>query len=311
MRLRRPFVVASAVAACLAYPALAAATGALASPTNTPAAGPWSLAPGEYYSEVSGSAFTAASDYDDGGHRVLLPTTLQQRAARWYSELGWKKRWSVSFELPMISNAVRSGPVASESQAGFEDFGFGLRYRLHNGASASALQLGWEAPMGYNYRLDVPPGDGLQKLSASLQFGGPAGRGGFWQLGAGYRYDYLTIGGRAKAPADAAAPTADQDWSDHVTLNAAYALWLGHLQVAGLYGGDLPLNTGRPEKVTQHAVGPRFTYRVDERLDVFAGSWHTPAGKNDLHVDEFYAGLAFKSTKLNRLQGFLGNDSRP
>ena len=33
--------------------------------------------------------------------------------------------------------------------------------------------------------------------------------------------------------------------------------------------------------------------------------------RNDLHVDEFYAGLAFKSTKLNRLQGFLGNDSRP
>ena len=47
------------------------------------------------------------------------------------------------------------------------------------------------------------------------------------------------------------------------------------------------------------------------RLDVFAGSWHTPSGRNTLALDQYYAGLAWKSTKLNRLQGFLGGDARP
>jgi hypothetical protein len=47
---------------------------------------------------------------------------------------------------------------------------------------------------------------------------------------------------------------------------------------------------------------------VDSRVDAFGGSWHTPGGRNSLHYDQFYAGIAFKTTKLGRLQGFLGSD---
>jgi hypothetical protein len=63
--------------------------------------------------------------------------------------------------------------------------------------------------------------------------------------------------------------------------------------------------------VASHLAGARFTYRVDSRLDAFAGSWHSPAGEHVLHLDRFYAGLAWKSTKLGRQQGFLGSDRRP
>jgi hypothetical protein len=62
---------------------------------------------------------------------------------------------------------------------------------------------------------------------------------------------------------------------------------------------------------TAHTVGPEIRYRVDDRLDVIAGSNHTAGGHHVDHVDEFYAGIAFRQTKLNRLQGFLGNLSRP
>jgi hypothetical protein len=58
--------------------------------------------------------------------------------------------------------------------------------------------------------------------------------------------------------------------------------------------------------VTQTIVGPRFTYRVDERMDVFGGSWHTANGENVLHENYYYFGIAWKHTSLDRLAGALG-----
>ena len=51
-------------------------------------------------------------------------------------------------------------------------------------------------------------------------------------------------------------------------------------------------------------------YRVDERLDLFGGSWHTPSGETVLHKNQLYLGLSFKQTRLDRSPGFLGG-SRP
>jgi hypothetical protein len=52
-------------------------------------------------------------------------------------------------------------------------------------------------------------------------------------------------------------------------------------------------------------------WRVDDRLDLTAGSWSTAMARNNLHYDQFYVALAFKQTKLNRLQGFLGGTKAP
>ncbi len=314
MRLRRHIAAAPAAVAMVALCAIAAAAGPLASPTNFPASGPWSLAPGEYYTELSGSSFSTASAFDDDSKRAAIDGKVEQRAFRTYTELGWKPHLSVQLSLPFVTNAVRGAASGSETMTGLEDIGIGLRWKLANGAHAAALQFRWEAPTAYNTHLPLPVGDGLQKLSASLQLGGAMGRHAFWQLGGGYRYDYKSIASRQSGTlaASPGTPTpGERDWSDHVTVNAAYAFWLGGLQVAGLYGGDFPVSTGRGYEIMAHAAGPRFTYRVDERLDTFAGSWHTPAGRNTPHLDEYYAGVAWKLTKLNRLQGFLGGDKRP
>lgn len=313
MRLRRHIAAASAAAAMIALSAISAAAASTMSLAYSPDASPWSLAPGEYYTELSGSSFAASSYYDAAGDRIGLPGKVQQRAFRSYTELGWKKSLSVQLSMPLVTNTVR-GASSSASLTGLEDFAFGLRYKLTNGATASAVQLRWEAPSGYNSKLVVPAGDGRQKLSASLQLGGAAGKGGFWQLGGGYRYDYVAVAGREageKIYGEITATDTKHDWADHATFNAAYARWFGKLQVAGLYDGAFHVTTGRDYKVFAQAAGPRFTYRVDERVGAFAGSWHTPSGRNTPHYDEYYAGIAWRSTKLTRLQGFLGGDKRP
>ena len=53
-------------------------------------------------------------------------------------------------------------------------------------------------------------------------------------------------------------------------------------------------------------AGARFTYRVDERMDVFAGSSHVFSGDNVLHYDQFYCGVAWKHTSLSRYAGAFG-----
>ncbi len=293
------------------FAAIAAAAIAAASATVA-AAGPWSLAPGEYYTELRGSFFSTGTYYDDDGVRMPYGGLLEQRALSSYTELGWKKRWSVQLALPAVSNTVRAeaGPTATRS--GFGDFDLGLRLSLANGARATAIQLNWSAPSGYNSDLQPGLGSGLQLLSAGLQTGAPLGGRGFVEAGAAYQTEFFTLGAREKAPEGATLPLPRKsDWADHVAVHAALALWMGNLQVAGLYAGDFTTQTGRPWETTLHLAGPRFTYRVDDRLDAFFGSWHSPTGRNVPHLDQYYAGVSWKSTKLNRLQGFLGGAKRP
>src|SRR5262249_51936328 len=56
----------------------------------------------------------------------------------------------------------------------------------------------------------------------------------------------------------------------------------------------------------QNLAGPRVVYRVDDMLDIFAGSLHSVSGKNALHGDPDYVGVTTKRNRLSRLQGFLG-----
>jgi hypothetical protein len=60
-----------------------------------------------------------------------------------------------------------------------------------------------------------------------------------------------------------------------------------------------------------YSAGPVVLVRVDDRLDVSGGSWFTWFGRNALRSNEVYLAVAFKQSKLNRLQGFLGTSQRP
>lgn len=270
-------------------------------------AGPWALAPGEYYTELQGSFFSSGTYYDDNGDRQPLGGLAEQRALTSYTELGWKKRWSIQMELPALSNTVRDG-ATNPTSTGFGDLSLGLRYNLHNKASATSIQVGWRAPSGYNSNLEPGLGSGLQRFSGSVEAGWALKKNGFFQGGAGFARDFLVFGSRSTDPNDS---EAERTWSNHLLLDGALGLWFGNLLVAGQYEGEVAGATGLDTKTTSHLLGSKLIYRVDERIDAFAGTWHSPGGKNVLHVDQYYAGVAWKVTKLNRMQGFLGGSKRP
>lgn len=319
------------VAAAVAVATLSLASAAWGSP--------WALKPGEFYSELSGSFYSARTFFRNiDAARTTLNGALEQRTVRSHNELGWKKRASVWIDVPFVSRTWAFNSGGSKTSTGLGDFDFGIRYGMHLGHAPLALELGWTAPLGGNRRLfpgtsgsggmdgtsygaqaNGPVRDssaffstGLQSLSAALELGGTAGKRTYWTVGGGYRTHYLTPGSRS---------TEDR-YADFATGTASLGIWLGpHLLASGGFASEWPMSQGnaydriRAPIAGNHGpelesavmlAGPRFTYRVDDRLDVFAGSWHTPSGRNVLHTDQFYAGIAWKQTGLDRLAGALG-----
>jgi len=297
------------------------------------AAGPWVLGPREYHASLGGSFFSAGSGYDAAGERVPLGGLLERRTIETEVEFSARRWLGMRLALPIVSATARyNGSAAAPlTNTGLGDLRVGLRIPVLTGARALAVNLDWQAPSGYN-RVLAPlvaddawkgAGSGLQKVEASLQLGLPVGQRGFLQLGGGYRHEGLVFGGRDGAD-DLTTPAVDdpaRDWADHLTADAALGLWFtDRLLVTGLYRGEYAGATGRvidngsgpvALEITSHLAGSRVSYHIDERLDVFAGSWHSPGGENVLHLDQFYAGLGWRSTRLHRSQGPLGSARRP
>lgn len=340
-------------------------------------AGPWSPAKGEWSSSLEGSGFRATTAYDSSGTRLSSNLALEQRALRSYTELGWKKHMSVALGIPALSVTRRySSPRVEGTATGLQDFLFGLKYNLANGASALAIETDWSAPLGYNRTLDslglrlgdgltsrVPvlihlgrifgaprfhrdtlerSNDGLQQLNATIHLGTALFGRGFFQASVGYAYRYYTIGQRKKSIEDLYTIETDSTqfvagggsggadttfvsrrvtafhpgkglWADQMIASADLGIWIGHsLLLGGRYQGLTTISHGPlvPD-ISQHLAGPVLLYRVDDGLDMIAGSWSTAAGKNVLHFDQVYVGIAFHNTKLNRLQGFSGTTRAP
>jgi hypothetical protein len=281
-------------------------------------AGPWLPAPGEYYTELRGGLFSADTYRNDTGDRLSLGGEWEERSLLGTVELGWKKNLSVVIAAPFIS-ATRQDRVGdtTSTSAGLEDLRFGLRLGLHQGPTALAAEFDWQAPLGYGRESSLfarsPRGDGLQQLSLSLLLGRPIAERGFLQLGTGLGFRYLSIT-RKGAAASAAGPNAAADmWSTPFLASADLGLWLTpSLLLGARYSGLVTLSHGElsPER-TLHLAGPALVWRVDDRLDLTAGSWSTAMARNTLHYDQVYVALTFKQTKLNRLQGFLGGTKAP
>lgn len=296
------------------------------------AAGPWNLKPGEFYSEMSGSFVSTSSFFNDDQDRVPMGGRLEQRVVRSHNEFGWKKRLNWVVDVPFVSRTFAADAGGSATSTGLGDLGLALRYGMHAGSMPVALTVGWTAPLGGNARIfPATSGEGglnggslvsqytkqlsdsstffsggLQSLSVGLDLGAPLGKGAYWTLGGAYTTRYLTI----------AARDVSDRYADFYSGDFALGFWLGkNLLVTGAAHGEWAssqsasydrIAAGPDLESTGMIAGARFTYRVDERMDVFAGSWHTPSGQNVLHADQYYCGIAWKQTGLDRLAGALG-----
>lgn len=283
-----------------ALPALWTAL-ALAGCAVTADAGPWNPAPGEYASEIRGSLFASDDVHNADGDRVPLGGRFEERTVRWHNELGWRKHTAFLMTLPLNSVTVRDDDgTFSQNNTSLADLELAMRRQFVDGATAIAVELGWSAPLGYNRHLFPGVGSGLQALGLSVGFGTAVMNRGFFEASAGGVRRYLSLTNKGTEGAE--------NWANEAALTADLGLWLGRsVLVGGRYDGRITVSHGDLyEELTQHLVGPVALYRVDERVDVKAGSWHTALGENVLHVNQYYVAVVFKNTRLNRLQGFLG-----
>jgi len=278
-------------------------------------AGPWLPPPGDHYAELRGGVFSADTYHGSDGTRAVIGGIWEERSLRGTVEMGWKKRLSFVLSAPAISVSRTDGLGGSVSELGLEDVLLGFRFGIHQGRSAVAAELDWQAPLGYSRTAsllaDSLHDGGLEQLSLSLLCGAPLTRRGFVQLGAGYGYRYTSL---LPKNGDKSEPTPGTEaWSRRFLGSADLGFWLTRsLLLGGRYAGTMTLSHGllSPDR-TVHLAGPVLLWRVDDKLDLSAGSWTTTTGKNALHYDQVYVALAFKQTKLNRLQGFLGGTKAP
>jgi hypothetical protein len=276
------------------------------------AAGPWSLKPGEYYSALNAELFSSTSAYDQNSHREALDRRLDHRTFTSTNEFGWKKRMSVLLSMTALSaTSFHGGTGIEETETGLTELQLGLHYNLVNGAQGAAIEAGWFAPLGYDRVLSPLLGDGRQRLYGRLDWGTSLGTRAFGLASAGWTYRYRKFGsGDSSFTANPLNSSAS-----FVTLGASGGWWAGRsLLIGARYEGRQVIASNgdkdTEEGASLHQVGPVVVVRVDDRLDVLAGSMSTAAGKNSLHFDSYYVAIAFKQTSLTRLQGFMGN-SKP
>lgn len=290
-----------------AWTCLAVAAG-LAGASGISAAGPWSLAPGEHYNELNAGLFSSASAYDRNSHREALDGRLDHRTFTSYNEFGWKKRLSFVLGMTALSaTAVNGVNGREETETGLTELQAAFHYNLVNGAQGAALEAGWFAPLGYDRQLSPLLGDERQRLYGRIDWGRAVGTKAFVQASGGLAYRYLKFG-----KGDSLFETKPENNSaSFATLGAAGGWWAGRsLLIGARYEGrQIVASSGvkdDQEGASLHELGPEVLVRVDDRLDVIAGSMSAAAGKNSLHFDRYYVAIAFKQTSLSRLQGFMG-----
>jgi hypothetical protein len=177
------------------------------------AAGPWTLAKGENATTISGDFFSSDTYHDENGDRHPLGGggLIERRGITWSGEMGWRKKMSFRYSIPFESSSRRLGggdhPPYVPSATGFGDAHFALQYALSSGRSATAIEVNWKAPLGYERaptyfaddstdiniaeHTDNPRlGEGQQDVSAILHFGTGIGHRGFVQAAGGYTYRF-------------------------------------------------------------------------------------------------------------------------
>jgi hypothetical protein len=313
------------MSARIAWPAaiLVASSFLLASPSL---AGPWVLGPKEWYAEVESGVFASPNTYLDSGASQNVGLKMEQRDVALRTELGFKHKINFFTRLPLISVTRLYVPTGYNATAtGFQDLQLGLRYGILTHPVVASVELSYTAPLGYNRYLDtlgMNLGDGMQQLKLEGHAGYSFGNRGFAELGGGYASRFLGTKGLSASfshpePADPSELTGAGSEKFHYQSRlhgtADVAVWVGNsLLVSGGYRGFVTLQHGAlAEDINLHLFGPQVLYRLDDRVDLYMGSWTSTAGRNIQSFTQVYAGLAFRKTKLNRVQGFLGGKHAP
>lgn len=270
---------------------------------------------------------------------------VEGRSATWSSEIGWKKNTSFAFTVPFDALTRRLGDGSSATETGFGDLLLGLRHHLLGGANwVLSAQVDLKAPGGYSRLVGLAPSEIAALDSTVLDGLSPGDSANVVRqlarprLGNGETaYQAMVIYGRSMPRLRSFIELGfgyrehPQHLANQLLASGDVGVWFGpSLLVTGRYRGELAFPDARDlrpriaeaaakgkvlkienadtpaDAVDQQMVGAEIRYRVDDNIDTFIGSWHSAGATNALHMDQFYAGITFKSTKLGRYQGVLG-----
>jgi hypothetical protein len=259
--------------------------------------GAWTVGKGEWYSEIRAERVSANQLFLPDSRDADIPynTRFQSNRLVSYNELGWKKNVSFVFNLPLESNVWSSGPN-QQSVTGLSDLVLALRVRLRDGSPGIVLDGGWKAPLGYEKDLFPTLGNGRQEGFTAINFG----------------LSLPWIHGFAEAARGLRFIGEDGVLYTHTTVDVAG--WVGSRVLIGArYNDQVPINSeaSLSNLSSSFSAGPVLVFRVDDRIDLTAGSWHDWYGRNSLRENQVYVSFSIKKSKLNRLQGFLGSSKKP
>jgi hypothetical protein len=275
----------------------ASALGATLAAAHPCQAGPWMLTRNDYYIQLVGGGYTSDGIFNDDSERQLFPAGKDsaERAVNLYAEVGWRKNLDVIASLPFKQVYATASPPAQDVHTGFADALLALRYGWRGGDTPVSFQAGWRGPMGYDPHLSPSLGDGRQTVFGAALMGAALPQfHGFVQGSAGFGYGF------ERTSKDSSETT--------IFYSGDAAVWAGQrvLLAANFHGSTS--STGSLDESFME-LGPRVTVRVDDGIDILAGSSHTMTGRNVVHANRFYVGVAFKATRLTRYQGFTGSGS--
>jgi hypothetical protein len=92
------------------FRALFALLPALLAPAHA-LAGPWNLAPGEYYAQIQSARAFTDSYLDANGVRQTRPFVTERNALTTSLELGWKKHVNFLLSAPIVRVTNRQGEI--------------------------------------------------------------------------------------------------------------------------------------------------------------------------------------------------------
>ena len=259
--------------------------------------GAWTVRPGEWYSEVSGTRLYASQQFGVDARDGAIPSEgrFQQYLLTSYNELGWKKNVSLVLGVPFSSRTWRFYQT-TRTISGLADLRLGFRIRLRDDAPGLILDGGWLAPSGYDKNVFPKLGDGRQKVWGALNGGIKLpGLPGFGQASRGVLF-------------------VSEDGVLYSQTSADAAVWIGsHVLFGARYSDDVAWSSALESSRlgTAYRAGPVLLLRVDDRMDLSIGAGHQWYGRNALEFTGIYLALGFKQTKLNPMQGFLGTRQHP
>ena len=252
--------------------------------------GPWTLDRGGYYARAELAWLSSDSQFDALGEEVEEPFggKFQDRTLQFAAEYGVRDRLTLDLGLPLRFLSREDDLGADDTNQGFGDARFGLRYRALRSPAVVSVQVDGQVPTGYNIDgFGRPPlGRGQSSVTPRLLAG--------YTLSPKPAYAQAELG-RQFALSDQLA--------DHWVAAAQAGFWpTAKLLVLGEWQWQEHADDEKPfEDVFR--IGGQARYRFHGDFEALAGLRHILGGQFTRAGTALVLGITYKGNALPAYHG--------